>query len=150
MFEKLPALLPDPILGLITAYQADTNPNKVDLGAGVYKNAQGHTPIMAAVAAAQGRWATLEKSKVYTTPAGFDGFNRGMLCLLLGQAHTTLNDKRAVSVQTPGGCGALRIAAEMLKRCNTATKLWVSTPTWANHIPLLGSAGLNLQEYRYY
>lgn len=150
MFEQLPALTADPILGLVAAYNADTNSNKVDLGAGVYKDEKGHTPIMTAVATAQARWSEQETTKVYASPAGFEGFNKGMLRLLLGKIHPALRDNRAVSVQTPGGCGALRIAAGMLNRCKNGTKVWVSTPTWANHIPLLGSAGLQLQEYPYY
>jgi aspartate aminotransferase len=150
MFEKLPSLMPDPILGLITAYAADSNPDKVDLGAGVYKNEQGETPIMAAVAAAQTRWSQQETTKVYAPPAGFEGFNRGIMHLLLGRTHIALRDKRVVSIQTPGGCGALRVAAGMLNRCKQGAKIWVSTPTWANHMPLLGSAGLSLSEYPYY
>ncbi len=150
MFEELPALSADPILGLIMAYNADTNDHKVDLGAGVYKDEQGHTPIMKAVAEAQSRWAEAETTKVYAPPAGFEGFNEGLLQLLLGKEHPAIRQGRAISVQTAGGCGALRVAAGMLQRCRKNIKVWVSTPTWANHIPLLGSAGLELVEYPYY
>ena len=150
MFENLPALPADPILGLVTAYNADNNPLKVDLGAGVYKDELGHTPIMGAVQQAQRYWMEREGTKVYAPPAGFTGFNQGMISLLLGERHTAINDNRVISVQAPGGCGALRIIAGMLNRCRNGAKVWVSTPTWANHIPLLGSAGLNLVEYPYY
>lgn len=150
MLEQLPALSADPILGLFAAYSVDPNPRKVDLGVGVYKDENGHTPIMAAVLEAQARWARQEESKVYVTPAGFAGFNEGMIELLLGRDHPAIRDGRVSSVQTPGGCGALRIAAGMLNRCRDNITLWVSTPTWANHIPLLGSAGLRLREYPYY
>lgn len=158
MFEQLPALSADPILGLVAAFNADTNERKVDLGAGVYKDENGHTPIMAAVAQAQSLWAEQEATKVYAPPAGFAGFNEGMMNLLLGKDHPAVRDGRVVSVQTPGGCGALRIAAGMLSRCRERSGInsrdditvWVSTPTWANHIPLLGSAGLTLKEYPYY
>lgn len=150
MFEQLPALSADPILGLVAAYQADPNTQKVDLGAGVYKDANGHTPIMTAVSKAQARWAELEATKVYAPPAGFAGFNTGMIDLLLGADHPAVRDGRVINVQTPGGCGALRIAAGMLNRCKKGITVWVSTPTWANHIPLLGSAGITLKEYPYY
>jgi len=150
MFEELPALSVDPILGLVAAFNADTNERKVDLGAGVYKDEKGHTPIMKAVAEAQDLWAQKEGTKVYAPPAGFAGFNEGMMNLLLGNDHSAFRDERVISVQTPGGCGALRIAAGMLSRCREDITVWVSTPTWANHIPLLGSAGLSLQEYPYY
>lgn len=158
MFEKLPALSSDPILGLVAAFNADTNERKVDLGAGVYKDEKGHTPIMTAVTQAQSLWAEQEATKVYAPPAGFAGFNEGMMNLLFGKDHPAVRDGRVVSVQTPGGCGALRIAAGMLSRCQERSGInsrenitvWVSTPTWANHIPLLGSAGLTLKEYPYY
>ncbi|MGB0734333.1 MAG: aromatic amino acid transaminase, partial [Pontibacterium sp.] len=150
MFESLPALGDDPILGLSMLYRADTNPLKVDLGAGVYKDSQGHTPIMAAVLTAQEIWAKEEETKAYAPQAGFEGFNSGMINLVLGNEHTVVKDQRVVSVQTPGGSGALRIAAGMLKRCDDKVRIWVSTPTWANHVPLLGSAGIELKPYRYY
>lgn len=149
LLSQLPELMADPLLGLSIAFRADQNPNKVDLGVGIYKDANGATPIMAAVAQAQTLWLQQESTKAYTAPGGFDGFNEGMLSLLLGD-HSALRDARAVSVQTPGGCGAVRVAAEMLMRCQKQVNIWVSTPTWANHIPLLSSAGLNLVEYPYY
>jgi aspartate aminotransferase len=150
MFEALPALPADPILGLMLAHKADPNPNKVDLGAGVYKNDQGHTPIMSAVLESQSIWAEQEDTKSYGPQAGFDGFNEGIKRLLLGDDNRLLNEGRVISVQAPGGSGALRIAAGMMLRCQKDVKLWVSTPTWANHIPLLGGAGLELVEYPYY
>ncbi|MEO0444224.1 MAG: amino acid aminotransferase, partial [Pseudomonadota bacterium] len=150
MFEQLKPLAADPILGLASAYQLDQNSQKVDLGAGVYKDERGNTPIMAAVAQAQRQWLEQETTKAYSAPAGPEGFNQGMLALLLGEGHDALKTHRATSVQTPGGCGALRIAAGMLNRCREHPRIWVSTPTWANHIPLLGSAGLELVEYPYY
>lgn len=150
LLSQLPALPADPLLGLSMAYRADQNPNKVDLGVGIYKDDNGNTPIMAAVQQAQAQWAEQEPTKAYVPPAGFEGFNEGMLTLLLGEAASVLKDRRAISVQTPGGCGALRVAAEMLTRCQETVRIWVSTPTWANHKPLLGSAGLTLIEYPYY
>ena len=150
LLSQLPELPADPLLGLSIAYREDSNPDKVDLGVGVYKDADGNTPIMAAVLKAQALWAEQEQSKVYAPPVGFAGFNEGILNLLLGENHSVLKENRAVSVQTPGGCGALRVAAGMLTRCQKHVRIWVSTPTWANHIPLLGSAGLQLIEYPYY
>ena len=150
LLSQLPALPADPLLGLSIAYRADSNTNKVDLGVGVYKDAIGNTPIMDAVTKAQSSWAAQEATKAYAPPAGFEGFNDAMLNLLLGESHPALKEQRAISVQAPGGCGALRIAAEMLMRCQESVRVWVSTPTWANHLPLLGSAGLQLIEYPYY
>ena len=150
LLSQLPALPSDPLLGLSIAYRQDKNPDKVDLGVGIYKDAGGHTPVMAAVLKAQALWAEREDTKAYAPPAGFEGFNQSMLNLVLGEDHPAVKDGRAVSVQTPGGCGALRISAGMLKRCQGNVRVWVSTPTWANHIPLLSSSGLELIEYPYY
>ncbi|MGS2717798.1 amino acid aminotransferase [Eionea flava] len=154
MFNVLNPLPADPILNLVVECNADNNPNKVDLGAGVYKNEQGHTPIMSAVQAAQSYWLEQETTKTYISPAGLVGFNDAMIDLLLGESHPAIRDKRVVGVQAPGGCGALNIAGHLIQRCNqqrpTPATVWISTPTWANHIPLLGSCGLHLQEYPYY
>ncbi|MEN8779127.1 MAG: aromatic amino acid transaminase [Glaciecola sp.] len=150
MFEVLPALAPDPILGLSAAFRADTNPNKIDLGVGVYKDEQGNTPIVGAVAQAQARLLESETSKTYITPQGVQGYIDGMLELLLGKGNPAVLANRVAAVQAPGGCGALRILAELLKRCNDNAKVWVSDPTWANHIPLIGNAGLALDTYPYF
>jgi aspartate aminotransferase len=150
VFEVLPALAPDPILGLSAAFRADPNPNKIDLGVGVYKDEQGNTPIVGAVAQAQLRLLETETSKTYITPQGVQGYIDGMLELLLGKGNQALLGNRVAAVQAPGGCGALRILAELLKRCNDNAKVWVSDPTWANHIPLIGNAGLELATYPYF
>jgi aspartate aminotransferase len=150
VFEHLPALAPDPILGLSIAFKKDNNPAKIDLGVGVYKDEQGTTPILKAVVEAQKQLMETETSKVYITPQGVQGFIDGMLQLILGKASPALLANRVAAVQAPGGCGALRILAELLKRCNPDTKVWVSDPTWANHIPLIGDAGLEIVTYPYF
>jgi aspartate aminotransferase len=150
VFEHLPALAPDPILGLSIAFKKDNNPAKIDLGVGVYKDEQGNTPILKAVVEAQKQLMETETSKVYITPQGVQGFIDGMLQLILGKASPVLLANRVAAVQAPGGCGALRILAELLKRCNPDTKVWVSDPTWANHIPLIGDAGLEIVTYPYF
>ncbi|AEP30025.1 aromatic amino acid transaminase [Brumicola nitratireducens] len=150
MFENLPALASDPILGLSIDFKKDTNPAKIDLGVGVYKDEQGNTPILKSVVAAQKQLMETETSKVYITPQGVQGFIDGMLDLILGKGSQVLLANRVAAVQAPGGCGALRILAELLKRCNSDTKVWVSDPTWANHIPLIGNAGLEIATYPYF
>jgi aspartate aminotransferase len=150
MFESLPLLPNDPILGLSIAYANDTNPLKVDLGVGVYKNDAGLTPIMKAVAEAEKLRITRETTKAYTPPAGYPGANEAVAKLVYGADHPAVAAKRVRTIQTPGGCGALRVAAELIQRAKPGASLWVSVPTWANHVPLLGSAGLKLREYPYY
>ena len=142
MFANLPLLPADPILGLSVAYQQDTNPAKVDLGVGVYKDDAGLTPIMAAVSIAERLRLERETSKAYTNPAGNLSANEAVTHLILGQQNPVIEQGRVRTIQTPGGCGALRVAAELIQRAKPGACIWVSTPTWANHIPLLGSAGL--------
>ncbi|MCV6612819.1 MAG: aspartate/tyrosine/aromatic aminotransferase [Amphritea sp.] len=150
MFEGLQALPQDPILGLMLKFRDDTNPDKLDLGVGVYKDEQGNTPIMAAVHAAEAQLLTSETTKTYIGPAGSELFNQRSRELVFGSDRSVIKDNRIASAQTPGGCGALRMAAEFIRGCSTDSKVWVSTPTWANHIPLLGGAGVPLKEYPYY
>ncbi|MFT4939379.1 MAG: aspartate aminotransferase [Paraglaciecola sp.] len=150
MFEVLPLLPADPILGLSAEFKADNNPKKIDLGVGVYKNEQGHTPILSSVAKAQKILLSKEDSKTYISPQGVQGYIDGMLELLLGKGNQVLLADRVAAVQAPGGCGALRILSELLKRCNDKLTVWVSDPTWANHIPLIGNAGLNIETYPYF
>ena len=149
MFEHLKTLPQDPILGLMKTFREDPRTDKVDLGVGVYRDEAGATPIMAAVQNAQQRLLESETTKAYIGPAGAEGFNRLIGQLLLGGNHPAQKDGRVNVVQTPGGCGALRMAAEFLKLCKPDTTVWVSNPTWANHIPLLGGADLTIREYPY-
>jgi aspartate aminotransferase len=150
MFASLNSLPADPILGLLAAFRSDPRTLKVDLGVGVYKDDHGATPIMAAVKEAETRFQRSEDTKAYIGPAGVPEFNTGIRDLIFGRSHSTLAAERIRTVLTPGGCGALRVGAELLKRCAADTTVWVSDPTWANHMPLLGNAGLKLAQYPYY
>ncbi|MGO1500147.1 MAG: aromatic amino acid transaminase [Marinobacter sp.] len=149
MFEALKQLPQDPILQLMQMFRDDARPEKVDLGVGVYKDDTGNTPIMAAVHEAERRLLEGETTKSYVGPAGSAGFNESMARLILGDGNSLIREGRTSVIQTPGGCGALRMAAEFFRLCQPDTKVWVSTPTWANHMPLLGGAGLNIREYPY-
>jgi aspartate aminotransferase len=150
VFQVLPHLAADPILGLSAAFKQDTNPNKIDLGVGVYKDEQGNTPIVSAVAKAARQLIETETSKTYITPQGVQGFIDHMLNLILGASSPALIANRVAAVQAPGGCGALRILSELLTRVDKELTVWVSDPTWANHIPLIGNAGLEIKTYPYY
>jgi aspartate aminotransferase len=150
MFESLEKLPADPILGLLAAYQQDTNPHKVDLGVGVYKDEAGHTAIMTAVKKAEQIRFEREDTKTYIGPGANKTFANVAQALLLGQSHAVRLADRVRTAPTPGGCGALRVAAEFIKKCNPKAKVWVSDPTWANHIPLIASAGIEIKEYPYF
>ncbi|TGD73867.1 aspartate/tyrosine/aromatic aminotransferase [Mangrovimicrobium sediminis] len=150
MLETLQTLPQDPVLGLAGEARADTNPDKVDLTLGVYMDEDGLCPVFDAVRRAQDELVAQEQTKVYMPPAGDADFNAGMRDLLLGAGHSALADARVSSIQTPGGCGALRIGAEVLRAASPQARVWVSDPTWPVHIPLLGSVGLEFASYRYY
>jgi len=150
MFQSIERRPPDPILGLSAAYKVDTNPDKVDLGVGVYKDEAGNCPVMKAVKSAEKTLWETEDSKSYIAQAGPELFIKYTAELLLGADHAVLKDKRAATVLAPGGSGALRVAAEFVARNTPTSRIFVSDPTWNNHIPLLGSAGLKLELYPYY
>lgn len=150
MFEALKSLPADPILGLMAAYRADNNPRKIDLGVGVYKDEQGRTPVMRAVKQAETRLLQNQDTKTYVAPAGQDSFNKLIAGLIFGEKLVDDLGNRRVTFQTPGGCGGLRLGAEFLQKVKPGAKIMVSDPTWANHIPLLGEAGLEISKYPYY
>lgn len=150
MFESLKPLPADPILGLMAAHRADTNPKKVDLGVGVYKDEQGRTPVMRAVKAAESRLLANQDTKTYVSPAGQEIFNHLVAGLIFGDKLRDNLSTRRVTFQTPGGCGGLRLAAEFIQKVRPAARILVSDPTWANHVPLLGEAGLQIEKYPYY
>jgi len=150
MFQSLSALPADPILGLMTAHRADSNPLKIDLGVGVYKDEHGATQVMAAVKEAEARLLKNQTTKTYIGPAGAADYNALVAELVLGKSLATSLEQRRTTFQTPGGCGGLRLAAEFIKRSKPDARILVSNPTWANHIPLLGEAGLRIEEYPYY
>jgi len=150
MFASLKALPADPILGLLAKYREDTNPKKIDLGVGVYKNEAGETTVLDCVKKAEQHRTDTETSKVYIGPTGSSLFNDEMAKLIFGQEHKVLNDNRARTVSTPGGTGALRVAAEFIKSCRKGATIWVSNPTWGNHTALFEAAGLTVKTYPYY
>ncbi len=149
MFAQLQPLPPDPILGLSVKFKADSNPSKIDLGAGIYKDAQGHTPVLACVKAAEALRTENETSKAYLGSAGSALFNDRINALNLGD-HGVIRENRIRTVSTPGGTGALRIAGEFINTCKPGATIWLSNPTWANHQGVFTAAGLNIETYPYY
>ena len=150
MFEQLQPSQPDAILMLMDMYSQDPNPEKVDLGAGIYKNEQGQAPVLKAVKEAERRFFATEDTKAYIGPPGEAGFYQAISELIFGKDHSALGENRIRTIQTPGGSGALRVAAEMILKAQPGARIWASDPTWANHIPLLSGAGIKLEQYPYY
>ena len=150
MFERLEAIAADPILGLMAQYRADSDPRKVDLGIGIYRDDQGNTPVLRAVREAETALVAAQTTKAYVGPTGNAGFNQGMERMVFGAQHAALSGGRVRSVQCPGGCGALRLGAELIRLAAPQAVVHVSTPTWANHVPLLSGSGLKLEPYPYF
>ncbi|KQZ96517.1 aromatic amino acid aminotransferase [Mesorhizobium sp. Root157] len=147
MFEDLQAAPADKILALISAYRADSRTDKVDLGVGVYKDRDGATPVMRAVREAEKRLLGEQKSKTYLGLAGDTEFNAALARLVFGEQA---DFSRIRAAQAPGGSGALRLVAELLKRTKADATVWVSDPTWPNHIPMMRGAGLHVRDYPYF
>ena len=150
MLERLERLPVDPILGLMAAFRADADARKVDLGVGVYRDDRGETPVVQAVRQAEQAVLSRQTTKSYVAPAGNPGFNQSMERLVLGDDHPALSSGRVRTIQAPGGCGALRLGAELVRIASPQSVVHVSTPTWANHVPLLSGSGLELARYPYF
>ena len=147
MFEHLTDQPADKILALMSAYKADPRDEKIDLGVGVYKNAEGHTPIMRAVKTAEARLLETETTKSYTALAGDPAFADAMIDLVLAD---TLPRDRVAAVATPGGTGAVRQAFEMIGMAAPEATIWVSDPTWPNHLSILKHLDAKTRTYRYF
>ncbi len=150
MFERLDRVPDDPILGLMAAFRADSDPKKVDLGVGVFRDAKGDTPVLDCVRKAEKAVLERQTSKTYVAPAGNAAFNQAMEKLVFGTGHPVFSADRLRSIQGPGGCGALRLGAELVRLAAPQATVHVSTPTWANHVPLITGTGLKLARYPYY
>ncbi|MDE4133065.1 aspartate/tyrosine/aromatic aminotransferase [Phaeobacter sp. QD34_3] len=147
MFETLKPQPADKILALMQMYRDDPREQKIDLGVGVYKNAEGVTPVMRAIKAAEHRLWEEQTTKAYTGLAGDPGYGDAMIKLILGDAVARGNIAAAA---TPGGTGAVRQAFELIKMANPKARVFVSDPTWPNHISILKYVGIETVTYRYF
>ncbi len=147
MFENLKPQPADKILALMQMYREDPRDQKIDLGVGVYKNAEGVTPVMRAVKAAEKRILEEQETKAYTGLAGDPAYADAMIGLILGDAVPRAN---IAAVATPGGTGACRQAFEMIRMANPEARVFVSNPTWPNHLSILNYLGMETVPYRYF
>ncbi len=150
MFDHLEVAPPDPILGLEEAFRRDTNPAKINLAAGVYRDDTGNTPIFRAVKRAEADILETEISKSYLGMAGLPEFTAAVQKLVFGEGSPILKDRRATTVQAPGGTAALRVAGDFMHKASPTTTVWLSAPTWPNHPPLFRNAGLKVESYPYF
>lgn len=149
MFELLDTAPPDAILGLNEAFRNDPNPNKINLSVGVYQDATGQTPVLNCVKAAERRLVDQETSKTYLAIDGLPRFGELTRDLLFGTDHEIVTSGRSVSLQTPGGTGALRVAADFLRKKLPAATIWCSKPTWVNHPKIFEAADCQVKTYEY-
>lgn len=150
MFEKISAAPADPILGLTEEFKNDPRSEKINLGVGIYKNESGNTPVLATVKKAEAILLEKETTKSYLSIPGTAEYGLAVQQLLFGADSSIISDKRAKTAQAPGGTGALRVAAEFIKRQLGDVKVWISNPTWANHNGVFAAAGLEIAQYSYY
>ena len=144
--ERVPG---DSILGLMDAYAKDPNPRKFDLGVGVYKDAQGLTPVLACVKQAERQLLDQQTSKTYVGGHGDAAFGRLLTSLVLGDDSTLIAEHRAAATQTPGGTGALRLSAEFIRHSLPGRGIWLSDPTWPIHESIFEAVGLKVGHYPY-
>ncbi|MFV0245541.1 MAG: aromatic amino acid transaminase [Qingshengfaniella sp.] len=147
VFAAAPRLGADPIVSVMTAFRADPRPDKIDLGVGVYRDAAGQTPVFRAVAAAERQVLDSQTTKAYTALAGDEAYHRALGALALGpQADWS----RLAALAAPGGTGALRHAAELIRACRPDSQFWLPEPTWPNHPAILKAMHLRYRGFRYY
>ena len=143
----LPPVTSDSLLKLIALADADPRPEKIDVGVGVFRDAVGNTPILKVMKEAEQRLVDTQVTKAYLGSAGDKRFAELLRPILLGH-HAS--DDRILGLQTPGGCGALRLGFELIATANPEARVLVGTPTWPNHPPIINAVRLGLTEYPYY
>jgi len=148
-FDAIGRVPGDPILGLMEAYAQDANPRKFDLGVGVYKDAQGLTPIPEAVKIAEARLVESQDTKTYIGGHGNPLFGKVINELVLGADSRLIAEQRAGATQTPGGTGALRLAADFIAQCLPGKGVWLSNPTWPIHETIFAAAKVKVSHYPY-
>ena len=149
MFEQLPAAKPDAILGLTEAFRNDPNPAKINLTVGVYKDADGNTPVLQTVKEAEEKILKGQSSKGYLPMTGSPEFSQVIQRLLFADALESIAD-RARTAQTPGGTGALRVAGDFIHTMFPTATLWLSQPTWPNHPGIFAAAHVPVDSYPYF
>jgi aromatic-amino-acid transaminase len=140
----------DPILGITEAFNADQNPNKVNLGVGVYYDDNGKVPLLECVQKAEAKLAEKLSPRTYLPIDGLAAYDKAVQELVFGADSAVIKEKRAVTAQAIGGTGALKLGADFLKRFAPDAQLWISDPSWENHRALFESAGFTVNNYPYY
>lgn len=140
----------DPILGITEAFNADSNPNKVNLGVGVYYDDDGHVPMLKCVKQAETRMLESARPHTYLPIDGLPAFNAAVQKMVFGEDCQALQEKRILTVQALGGTGALRIGADFINRFAKTSQIWISNPSWENHRAIFETDGFTVNTYPYY
>ena len=143
----LPPVVNDSLIALIGMVNADPRPDKIDVGVGVFRDGAGNTPILKVIKEAEQRLHDTQQTKAYLGSAGDKRFTELLRPILLGE-HA--GDDRIVGLQTPGGCGALRLGFELLAAANPQARVFIGAPTWPNHPPIVRAVGLTPVDYPFY
>ncbi|MBF0279281.1 MAG: aspartate/tyrosine/aromatic aminotransferase [SAR324 cluster bacterium] len=150
MFEPIKMAPADPIMGVAADFNRDPNPNKINLSSGIFKDENDNTPILQSVKEAESRILQNETTKAYSGIEGFPAFAEAVLPFIFGKEHEVLSSQRAVTAHAPGGSGALRVVGDFVHKTSPGTTVWVSDPTWSNHIQIFNAAGLKVEKYPYF
>ncbi|WP_419723197.1 amino acid aminotransferase [Sphingobium aromaticiconvertens] len=148
LFAGLEPQASDALLGLIGLFRADTRSGKIDLGVGIYRDRAGATPVMRAVKEAEVKLLAEQTSKAYLGPEG-DALSTDLLARIVFGENLAASD-RLTGIQTPGGTGALRLGAELVRRARPDATVWIGHPTWPNHAPIFREAGLAVLTHRFF
>jgi aromatic-amino-acid transaminase len=150
LFEHFPATGGDPILSLQEVYARDERPDKVNLSIGLYYDDAGHVPELASVRKARERVLSHYGASTYQPMAGAVNYRQAVQALLFGEDHPVLAERRVATIQTIGGSGALKLGADLLKLHFPYSRVWVSDPTWDNHVAIFEGAGFEVKRYPYF
>jgi aspartate/tyrosine/aromatic aminotransferase len=148
LFDRLEEQKSDSLLQLIALCDADPRPDKIDVGVGVYRDSGGGTPILRSVKKAERLLWERQDTKAYLGSQGDSRFTELIRPIVFGEALA--KDEHIVGLQTPGGCGALRLGADLIAKADSGARIFVGQPTWPNHGPLIESAGVELVPHPYY
>lgn len=150
MFERIEPAPADPILGLSEAFGADPNPKKINLSVGVYQDATGKTPILESVRQAGKLVLERQKTMSYLPIPGSPAYAAAVQRLILGEGHEVETSGRAATSHTPGGTGALRVAADLIHQQMPKATVWLTQPTWPNHPQIFAAAGVPTKSFPYF
>jgi aromatic-amino-acid transaminase len=149
-FGTIPLASRDPILGINEAFNADKNPDKINLGVGVYYDDNGRVPLLDSVRQAEAQLMVKAAPRTYLPIDGLAAYDRVVQHMVFGASSASVSEKRVVTVQSIGGTGALKIGADFIKRFSPSSQVWISDPSWENHRALFEAAGFKVNTYPYF